>query len=92
MQESCERFYVEKSVSLKKAGRTRRLAPDTPQRCKGGFAGATLGETNVRVFGDIGVLMGMINTDSSAQPNQVRVTLVFQRRGQGWQMIAAHMA
>ena len=55
----------------------------------GGFAGATPGETHVRVFGDTGVLMGVINT-AGGQP-KVRVTLVFQKRPQGWQMIAAQL-
>ena len=56
----------------------------------GGFAGATPSDTNVRIFGDTAVLMGSINT---ANPNkQIRVTLVCQKRSQGWQMIAAHLA
>jgi len=56
----------------------------------GGFAGATPSDTNVRIFGDTAVLMGSINT---VNPNkQIRVTLVCQKRGQAWQMIAAHLA
>jgi ketosteroid isomerase-like protein len=57
----------------------------------GGFARATLGETNVRVFGDTSVLMGVINTAGGPEPRQIRVTLVCQKRPQGWQMIAAQM-
>jgi ketosteroid isomerase-like protein len=57
----------------------------------GGFAGATPSETSVRIFGDTAVLMGFINT-AGAQPKQIRVTLVCQKRSQGWQMIAAHLA
>jgi Domain of unknown function (DUF4440) len=57
----------------------------------GGFAGATPSETNVRVFGDTGVLMGIINTSGDPQPKQIRVTLVCQKRSQGWQLIAAHL-
>jgi len=57
----------------------------------GGFAGATTGETNVRVFGDTGVLMGVINTASGSQAKQIRVVLVCQKRPEGWQMIAAQM-
>jgi ketosteroid isomerase-like protein len=57
----------------------------------GGFAGATPGETNVRVFGDTGVLMGVINTVGGPQPRQIRVTLVWQKTPQGWQMIAAQL-
>jgi Domain of unknown function (DUF4440) len=58
----------------------------------GGFADATPGgDTNVRVFGDTGVLMGVINTAGGLQPKQVRVILVCQKRRQGWQMIAAQL-
>jgi ketosteroid isomerase-like protein len=56
----------------------------------GGFAGATVGDTNVRVFGDTAVLMGVINT-GVAPPRQIHVTLVVQKRQQGWQMIAAEL-
>jgi ketosteroid isomerase-like protein len=58
----------------------------------GGFAGATTSDTTVRIFGDTAVLMGSIKTDDSDQPKQIRVTLVCQKRGQDWQMIAAHLA
>jgi len=57
----------------------------------GGFTGATPAETNVRIFGDTAVLMGFINV-ADPQTKQIRVTLVCQKRGQGWQMIAAHLA
>jgi ketosteroid isomerase-like protein len=57
----------------------------------GGFAGATAGETNVRVFGDTGVLMGVINTAGGPQSKQIRVVLVCQKRPEGWQMIAVQM-
>jgi len=56
----------------------------------GGLAGATPSETNVRVFGDTGVLLGVITT-GGPEPKQIRVTLVCQKRSQGWQMIAAHL-
>lgn len=56
----------------------------------GGFAGATPGETVVRVFGDTAVVIGVI-TPSGAQPKVIRVTLVCQKRAQGWQMIAARL-
>ncbi|MFZ0416930.1 MAG: nuclear transport factor 2 family protein [Candidatus Sulfotelmatobacter sp.] len=56
----------------------------------GGFAGATPGETNVRVFGDTSVLMGVINT-AGPESRQIRITLVCQKRPQGWQIIAAQM-
>jgi Domain of unknown function (DUF4440) len=57
----------------------------------GGFAGATPGETTVRVFGDTGVLMGVINTAPGPQSKRIRVTLVCQKRPQGWLMIAAQL-
>jgi len=57
----------------------------------GGFAGATPGETNVRIFGDTGVLMGVINTAGGPPPRQIRVALVCQKRSQGWQLIAAQL-
>jgi hypothetical protein len=57
----------------------------------GGFAGATPGETNVRVFGDTAVLMGVVNTVGGPQPKPVRVTLVCQKTSHGWQMIAAQL-
>lgn len=57
----------------------------------GGFAGAAPGETSVRVFGDTAVLMGSVKT-AGAQPGEFHVTLVCQKRPQGWQMIAAQLA
>jgi ketosteroid isomerase-like protein len=57
----------------------------------GGFAGATVGETTVRVSGDTGVLFGVINTADKPHPRQVHVTLVCQKTPQGWQMIAAQL-
>ncbi len=56
----------------------------------GGFAGATVSDTNVRVFGDTAVLMGAINT-AGGSPKQIHVTLVARKRPQGWQMIAAQL-
>jgi uncharacterized protein DUF4440 len=56
----------------------------------GGFAGATPSNTNVRVFGDTAVLMGLINT-AATPAKQIHVTLVCQKRSQGWQMIAAQL-
>jgi ketosteroid isomerase-like protein len=63
-----------------------------PQGGPGGFAGATPSDTSVRIFGDTAVLMGFIKTAGPDQLKQIRVTLVCQKRGQGWQMIAAHLA
>lgn len=57
----------------------------------GGFAGATPGPTNFRVFGDTGVLMGVIQTAGKPQGKQIYVTLVCQKRTRGWQIIAARL-
>lgn len=56
----------------------------------GGFAGATPGESIVRIFGDTAVLMGVI-TPAGPHPKAIRVTLVCQKRAQEWQMIAARL-
>jgi hypothetical protein len=49
------------------------IIPEGPSR-PGGFAGATPGTTNVRVFGDTAVLMGVINTDAEPQSKPIHVT------------------
>jgi len=56
----------------------------------GGFAGATPSDTNVRVFGDTAVLIGVI-TPRQSQPKEIHATLVCQKRPQGWQIIAARL-
>jgi hypothetical protein len=56
----------------------------------GGFAGATPSETNVRIFGDTAVLIGVITT-GGPQPKEIHATLVWQKRPQGWQIIAARL-
>jgi len=57
----------------------------------GGFAGAKAGETDVRIFGDTGVLMGVIDTAAGPQPKPIHVTLVCQKNPHGWQIIAAQL-
>jgi ketosteroid isomerase-like protein len=66
------------------------IIPERPSG-PGGFAGATPGETNVLVFGDTAVLMGVINTASGPQPKPIHVTVVCQKNPQGWQMIAVQL-
>jgi len=61
-----------------------------PRGSSGAFAGAVPTDTSVRIFGDTAVLMGFIKTAGSGE--LVRVTLVFQKRAQTWQMIAAQLA
>jgi len=53
---------------------------------------SSLRESTVRVYGDTAVLIGNVVNDDPKQPGNLRVTTVFQKRPQGWQMIAAHMA
>jgi len=47
-------------------------------------------DSTVRVFGNTAVVMGSVAYESVPQPG-FRFTLVFLNRGQGWQMIAAHL-
>jgi len=44
----------------------------------------------VRLYGETAVVMGSVEYKALNQPG-FRFTLVFLNRGQGWQMIAAHM-
>ncbi len=48
-------------------------------------------DSTVRVFGNTAVVMGSVAYETVPQPG-FRFTLVFLSRGQGWQMIAAHLA
>ena len=48
-------------------------------------------ESTVRLFGNTAVVMGSVAYETLSQPG-FRFTLVFLNRGQGWQMIAAHLA
>jgi ketosteroid isomerase-like protein len=59
---------------------------------RGGFAGAVPTKTNVRMFGDTGVLMDVINNPESGENKSIRVTLVCQKRAQGWQIVAAQLS
>ena len=58
----------------------------------GGFAGSSVGETSVRVFGDTAVLVGSIKPGKAKRADMVYVTLVCQKREAGWQMIAAQLS
>lgn len=48
-------------------------------------------EPTVRVFGDTAVAMGRIVREAPDTPG-FRFTMVYQKRGAAWQMIAAHLA
>lgn len=58
----------------------------------GGLAGVTPSDTSVRVFGNTAVLIGFLIKGNEASPARTRVTLVCQKRAQGWQIVAAEMA
>jgi ketosteroid isomerase-like protein len=52
----------------------------------------SLQESSVRLFGDTGVVMSRVVVEDPKQPGEFKCTLVFQKRGDAWKMIAAHMA
>lgn len=58
----------------------------------GGLAGATPSDTSVRVFENTAVLIGFLIKGNVANPTRTRVTLVCQKRAQGWLIVAAEMA
>ena len=58
----------------------------------GGLAGSAPSDTSVRVFGNTAVLIGFLIKGDAANPTRTRVTLVCQKRAQGWQIVAGEMA
>jgi len=58
----------------------------------GGLTGATPSDTRVRVFGNTAVLIWFLNQGDVATPTRTRITLVCQKRAQGWQIVAGEMA
>ena len=52
----------------------------------------SLQESSVRLFGDTGIVMSRVTIDSATPPGEFKCTLVFQKRGDSWKMIAAHMS
>lgn len=53
---------------------------------------SSLKESTVRIFGDTAVLMGDVEMQVPQKPETIRMTTVFQKRGEGWQVIAVHMS
>jgi ketosteroid isomerase-like protein len=53
---------------------------------------STLRDSTVRIFGDTAVLMGTVEMQAPQKPEDVRMTTVFQKHGDGWQVIAVHMS
>lgn len=56
------------------------------------FPKSVLRDSTVRVFGDTAVLMGTVEMQAPQKPEQIRITTVFQQRGNDWQIIAVHMS
>src|SRR5215467_8351339 len=51
-----------------------------------------LKDSSVRIFGDAAVLMGHVEMQVPQKPEDVRMTTVFQKHGDEWQIIAVHMS
>jgi len=66
------------------------VPPDGPGENRIGKS--SLRDATVKIFGDTAVLMGTVVMDDPKQPGGLRVTTVYQKHPQGWQMIAAHMS
>lgn len=52
----------------------------------------TLRESTVHIFGDTAVLMGVVVMQAPQKSQLMRMTTVFQKRGDTWQVIAVHMS
>jgi ketosteroid isomerase-like protein len=53
---------------------------------------STLRDSTVHIFGDTVVLMGSVEMQVPQKPETIRMTTVFQKHGEGWQVIAVHMS
>lgn len=51
-----------------------------------------LKDSTVRIFGDTAVLMGNVEMQVPQKAEDIRMTTVFQKHGEGWQIIAVHMS
>jgi len=51
-----------------------------------------LKDSTVRIFGDTAVLMGEVEMQVPQKAEDVRMTTVFQKHPEGWQIIAVHMS
>ena len=52
----------------------------------------TLKDSTVRIFGDTAVLMGQVEMEVPSKPEQIRMTTVFQKKADAWQVVAVHMS
>jgi ketosteroid isomerase-like protein len=53
---------------------------------------STLRDSTVHLFGDTAVLMGSVEMQMGQKTQEVRMTTVFQKHGENWQVIAVHMS
>ena len=51
-----------------------------------------LKDSTVRIFGDTAVLMGEVEMQIPQKAEDVRMTTVFQKHAESWQIIAVHMS
>ena len=51
-----------------------------------------LKDSTVKVFGDTAVLMGSVEMQVPQKAEDIRITTVFQKHPEGWQIIAVHMS
>jgi ketosteroid isomerase-like protein len=51
-----------------------------------------LKDSTVKIFGDTAVLMGAVEMQVPQKSEQIRMTTVFQKHGEDWQVIAVHMS
>jgi hypothetical protein len=51
-----------------------------------------LKDSTVKIFGDTAVLMGEVEMQVPQKPEDIRMTTVFRKRGEDWQVIAVHMS
>src|SRR5713226_2406750 len=56
------------------------------------WAKTTLQDPTVRVFGDTAVGLSRVKVDDPQQPGDFRFSMVFQKRGGNWVVVAAHLA
>ncbi len=52
----------------------------------------TLQNSSVGIFGDTAVVMGQVEMEDPQKPEEIRMTTVFQKHGDVWQIIAVHMS
>jgi ketosteroid isomerase-like protein len=51
-----------------------------------------LKDSTVRIFGDTAVLMGEVEMQAAQKTEDLRMTTVFQKHANDWQIIAVHMS